>query len=124
MLFNTLCALNNLLIKEDGLDTNWMGFEESLQEDQLARNKLPLILLHLHSLYVENSNSIPTQPYTQPEWKCKLEGRKKIFTCNNKRVVRNMTQSLFIERLVEYFNICYKRGQIVWPRRTCSDTNT
>ena len=24
MLFKTLCALHNLLIKEDGLDTNWM----------------------------------------------------------------------------------------------------
>ena len=106
MLFKTLCALHNLLIKEDGLDTNWMGFEESLQEDQLARNKFPSMLLRLHSLYVENSNSTPTRPYTQPEWKRKLEGRKELFTCNNKRVVRKMPQSLFIECLVEHFNIC------------------
>ena len=50
MLFKTLCALHNLLIKEDRLDTNWMGFEESLQEDQVSRNKFPSMLLRLHSL--------------------------------------------------------------------------
>ena len=57
MLFKTLCALHNLLIKEDRLDTNWMGFEESLQEDQVSRNKFPSMLLRLHSLYVENCNT-------------------------------------------------------------------
>ena len=28
-LFKTLCALHNFLIKADGLDTSWMGIEES-----------------------------------------------------------------------------------------------
>ena len=124
MLFKTLCALHNLLIKEDRLDTNWMGFKESLQEDQVSRNKFPSMLLRLHSLYVENCNTIPNRPYSQPEWKRKLERRKELFTDNNKRAVRKMPQSLFIECLVEHFNICYENGEIVWPRRTRSDNNT
>ena len=81
------------------------------------------MLLRLNSLYVENSTSTPTQPYTQPEWKRNFEGRKDFFTCNNKIVVRKMPQSLFIECLVEHFNICYERGKNVWPRRKRIDTN-
>ena len=50
MLFQTLCALHNYLIKEDGLDTNWMHFEEAHQEDQVSINKFPAMLLCLHSL--------------------------------------------------------------------------
>ena len=32
-LFKTLCVIHNLLLKADGLDIDWMGYEESLVED-------------------------------------------------------------------------------------------
>ena len=101
-----------------------MVFEESLQEDQLARNQFPSMLLLLHSLYVEYSNSNSVQPYTQHQWNPKLEQRKELFTYKNKRVVRKMPQSLFVECLVEHFNICCERGKNVRPRRSRSETNT
>ena len=64
MVFKTLCAIHNFLIKEDGLDTYWMGYEEAHAEDKLSRNKFPSILLRLHSLYVEQTNSTQPQSYT------------------------------------------------------------
>ena len=64
MVFKTLCAIHNFLIKEDGLDTNRMGYEEAHAEDKLSRNKFPSILLRLHSLYVEQTNSTQPQSYT------------------------------------------------------------
>ena len=64
MLFKSLCALHNYLIKEDGLDTNWLGYEEAYREDQMSRNLFPPMLLRCHSLYVEQSNSSQSQPYT------------------------------------------------------------
>ena len=116
MLFKTLCAVHNFLIKEDGLDVNWMNFEDAHQEDLIVRNKYPSMLLRLHNLYVENRSSSTSPTYTSPPFKEKLERKKASFTLNNKRVVRLMPQSLFIECLVEHFNICYNKGLVVWPR--------
>ena len=52
-----------------------------------------------------------------------MERNKNLFNVNNKRIVRLMPQALFIECLVEHFNICYKKGEIVWPRRKHNESN-
>ena len=72
--FKTLCALHNMLIKSDGLDTNWMGYDQLLMQDQQKRDQLPPMLLCLHSLYVEqmNATSRSSDTYVAPGWKRKL----------------------------------------------------
>ena len=117
MLFKTLCALHNFLIKEDGFETNWMHFGDTYQEDVTTRNKFPLMLLRFHNQYVEHRSYALPQAYTHPLWKENLARKKASFTFNNTRVVRLIPQALFIECLVENFNICYSKGLIVWPRR-------
>ena len=123
MLFKTLCAFHNMLIKEDGLDCNWMNYREALDQDQMNRNQFPPTLLRLHSLYVDQQNSSIEDQNVYPEWKRRLERSKDQFTFNNKRIVRKMPQHLYIECLVEHFNICYKKQQIVWPRRNLTHNN-
>ena len=39
------------------------------------------------------------------------------YTINGKRVVKNMSLSIFQDRLVEHFDIRFKKNDIVWPRR-------
>ena len=92
-----------------------MVFKEDIQEDQLERNQYSSMLLCLHSLYTEHSNSTPTQPYTPPQWKQQIEREKELFTFNNKMVVRKIPQSLFVECLVEHFNIFYKKDIMFGP---------
>ena len=73
-LFKTLCALHNLLIKADGLDMNWLGYEEALDEYVTKRNQFPVMLLRLHSLYVEMENERRQVElrYQAPAWKREL----------------------------------------------------
>lgn len=119
-LFKISCALHNMLIKSDGIDTNWMGYDQALMQDQQRRVQFPPMLLCLHSLYVEqiHTTSRSSDAYVASDWKRKLERLKDMFTVNGVRKARLMPQSLFIECLVEHFNIMYQRQQIVWPRRT------
>ena len=49
-LFKTLCAIHNLLLKADGLNIDWMGYEEALEQDNEKRNQFPPMLLRLHNL--------------------------------------------------------------------------
>ena len=123
-MFKTLCGLHNLLIKVDGLDTNWMGVEEARDEDVRKRTTLPPMLLRIHKLFIEQETSVSEEQntYVPPDWKRSLARSKHTFTVNNKRVVRKMPQSLFVECLVEHFHILYSQNNIVWPRRK-KDTN-
>ena len=122
MLFKTLCALHNILLKEDGLDKNWMGVQQAQEEDIRHRNQMPAMLLRLDSLFVEYSNSTNSTnnesvPYEVPAWKRQLQRRSHSFTINNACVVCLMPQHLFVECLVEHFSILYERKEVVWPRR-------
>ena len=57
-LFKILCSLHNLLIKADGLGMNCLGYDEALDEDVTKRNQFPVMLLRLHSLYIDMENEI------------------------------------------------------------------
>ena len=63
-----------MLIKYDGLDTNWMEICQEKQQYWRARNQFPPMLMRLDSLTVENGHStnIDEQPYQVPNWKHKL----------------------------------------------------
>ena len=122
MLFKTIYALHNILLKEDGLDKNWMGVQQAQEEDIRHRNQMPAMLLRLDSLFVEYSNSTNTTnnesvPYEVPAWKIQIQRRSHSFTINNARVVCLMPKHLFVECLVEHFSILYERKEVVWPRR-------
>ena len=122
ILFRTLCALHNILLKEDGLDKKWMRVQQAQEEDIRHCNQMPAILLRLDSLFVEYSNSANAKnsesvPYEVPAWKRKLQRRSQSFTINNARVDRLMPQHLFVECLVEHFSILYERKEVVWPKK-------
>ena len=126
MLFKTLCALHNILIKAYGLDTNWMGVSQAQELDRTSRVQLPPMLLCLHAFYMENTSSHTrgNDGESLPDWKSMLSRRKHQFTINDHRIVRMMPQSLFVECLVEHFNIMYQKKEIVWPRRNNNEEQT
>ena len=123
MLFKTLCAMHNFLIKEDGLDIGWMNYKDMLEEDQMKRNQFPSMLLRLYNLCMEIINSSSEEEETHTPWKRVMCSIKHKFTNKKKRIVRKMPQKIFIECLFEQFTICYKDEKIAWPRRTLTDNN-
>ena len=46
-----------MLIKDDELDTNWMGIIQAQEEDLRARNLFLPMFMRLDSLFVEYNNS-------------------------------------------------------------------
>ena len=68
---------------------------------------------------MEKNAFVPSKhgEYIIPIWKRSIENAKHLFTIDNKRLARKMPQALFIECLIEHFNIMYEQKKIVWPRR-------
>ena len=103
----TCCALHNLLLEYDGLDTNWE--ESQLTEDNetsFAMSRLGNPSFHPHPSNNDNgligngSISLLCREYTR----------------NNCRVVRKMPFELFKQCLINHFDIRFKKNDIVWPQ--------
>ena len=111
----TCCALHNRLLFVDGLHENWDIGKLSTwgkNYNKCNRRSMPFALQRLHSNTKKcndieiDSNELPTNKSTYDK-----------YTIDGKRVVKNMPLSIFQDRLVEHFDIRFKKNDIVWPKR-------
>ena len=73
---------------------------------------MPFALQRLHS-NTQKCNDIEIDSNELPRNKSTYDK----YTIDGKRVVKNMPLSIFQDRLVEHFNIRFKKNDIVWPKR-------
>ena len=116
-LWLTCCALHNMLLYEDGLDTNW---EEGVKSNwEISHNNdtqkvSPYAISRLNrSFGSDNMCDMNTNESVGSH--ISLQCQK--YTVNNKRVVQKMPLHLFKRCLVNHFDIRFKRNDIVWPSR-------
>ena len=104
----TCCALHNLLLDHDGLDTNW----ERTQLNEHNDTSFAMERLGNPSLNINTSNNVNDVPqYANFSSLCKD------YTRNGYRVVRKMPLELFKQCLINHFDIRFKRNDIKWPKR-------
>ena len=116
-LWLTCCALHNMLLYEDGLDTNW---EEGVKSNwEISHNNdtqkvSPYAISRLNRSFVSNNmGDMNTNDYVGSHISVQCQK----YTVNNKRVVQKMPLHLFKRCLINHFDIRFKRNDIVWPSR-------
>ena len=121
-IFKTCCALHNMLLEIDGIDSevNWLrnwGLHNSV--DDVLEN-VPYALLRLQSpasvraydtsrMRSECYTRYPDQDKNHSEVAAGINDRDILF-------VRNISQDLFRRKLVEHFDILFERRALQWPR--------
>ena len=104
----TCCALHNRLLFIDGLHENWdIGKLSNWGGKYYKSNKLttPVALQRLHGQVKTTGFKLGTNTSADK------------YTVNGKRIVKKIPLSIFQDRLVEHFDIRFKKNDIVWPRR-------
>jgi hypothetical protein len=132
----TCCALHNMLLEADGLNRPWDGvsFPTSEWEGDLGcleMNDLPQAFIRLVSpadIRKFDSSSSGTILATRDEHEDSSDEEsansiEEPVTANNLRVVRHLSMSYFCSKLVEHFDINWRRGEIVWPRSRGTRSN-
>ena len=117
-LWLTCCALHNMLLNVDGLDSNWenggksdwemfqMTYERNHSGQQFAIERLHR---HSDSQSTHKSNVLDDSEHISRS--CQK------YTVNGKRIVHDMPLSLFRKCLINHFNIRFKQNTVVWPKR-------
>jgi hypothetical protein len=136
MIWKTCCALHNWLLEVDGLDERWEEGVRSPWEGELGqyeeedielipqniRRRLTPDELRIYDSsgmhHVENDES------DDESNACNNEGEEVEPTIEEPlpppgqvRLVRKLTRDQFRRRLVEHFDILFRKNQIQWPRR-------
>ena len=123
----TSCALHNLLLEVDGLSENWSG-EIGLFDYDVDSDKIPFAMRRLQNpSNRRNYDSSDMGPghidNASPDNDDTVEETVVLNTCinNNVRIdcvhdVHLFTSNFFREKLIEHFDIQFKRNKIRWPR--------
>ena len=104
----TCCALHNLLLDYDGLDSNWDN------GNNMNGIEMPFAITRLNqptSHPVDSNSNDGIVPEKLLSTLCKK------YTRNNYRIVKDMPLELFKKCLVNHFDIRFKKNDIVWPVR-------
>jgi hypothetical protein len=118
----TCCALHNWLLDEDGLDemwengvpSKWEGELGQHDEEDIPNNDMENLSHNFSGIAFDNDedhNTVETMSHdsTLPD---------------GTRIVRLLSQKFFRERLVEHFDILWKRNELQWPSRTGESSPT
>jgi hypothetical protein len=137
MVWKTCCALHNWLLDIDGLDERWMQGVPSPWEGELGEfdaEDLELIPEHIRNrleLYNLSSDDIAEQDHDNSsdehddeEYNTNMallqtveEPMLPATSGGPVRIVRKLTHDQFRSRLVDHFDILFKKNEIKWPRR-------
>ena len=114
--WKTCCALHNSLLHIDGLHEGWESGEKSKWQKELSdrNNTLPKLNFAEQRL---NSQPVAEHAYLDNNGEGLSQDLFKQFEVDNKRIVQKMPLSLFMDRLVENFDIRFKNNDITWPKR-------
>jgi hypothetical protein len=104
----TCCALHNKLLFVDGLHKNWQSGAKSYYEDEKISDEVPFAIERLTREHEQGTKSTRTV-YRQSFFDK--------YSVNNKRIVSKMPLKLFQDRLIQHFDIRFKRNDISWPKR-------
>jgi hypothetical protein len=127
MIWATCCAFHNMLLEVDGLDEPWNGLRVPTSQWEghlggLDDEDVPLAMRRLLSpgaLRAYDTSSIGTrQNFSLDEGEntdvVNMEGND---GGGLVREVRLLSLAFFRSKLVEHFNIAWKRNEVVWPTR-------
>lgn len=114
-IWKTCCALHNSLLFIDGLHEGWESGEKSKWQKELSdrNNTLPKLNFAEQRL---NSQPVAEHAYLDNNGEGLSQDLFKQFEVDNKRIVQKMPLSLFMDRLVENFDIRFKNNDITWPK--------
>ena len=129
----TCCAFHNMLLDVDGLDDKW---EKSLNASRWQRgagnfdnSDIPAPIRRLHqSIGIQNSSfdlsgmgrgtDAPSLAGVQSRTNNAVgPNAEQMIEDDGTMVVRHMPQDLFRSKLVEHFQILFRKNQIKWPSR-------
>ena len=128
MVWQTCCALHNMLLDIDGLNKPWDGVNMQTSDYSgsfgcLDYDDMPFAVQRLYSpgeIRAYDTSLMLVQPCPiqdddDDEHFC--DGKKKSDNSSDSiRVVRNLSLEYFHARLVEHFDIKFKAGEVHWPR--------
>lgn len=124
--WRTCCALHNWLLEIDGLDGDWEG-QIGLHDTRDVMQHLPFAVQRLHDGWdprtFDASGLGPGDDRINRELSMEANnntddddtGRADV------KIVRHLTLNNFRGRLIEHFDIMFKRNQLVWPQRMSID---
>jgi len=125
----TCCALHNWLLEHDGLDERWESGVQSDWEGELGQHNEQEVANAIHNL----RNPAECRGYDMSgmsfgnDVDLDIEGTVTMgeeissdnFTSQDGvRIVCKLSQKHFRQKLVEHFDILWRRNDLVWPQRT------
>ena len=99
----------------DGLDKSWTTGVNSNWGKEYHKHKKKALLFTLKRLYSKDSRA-NSNVVIESDTTMKIKSYMK-YTVDGKRVIHKMPLSIFQERLIEHFDIRFKRNTIVWLTR-------
>ena len=132
-IWTTCCALHNMLLEVDGNDIEWDGHEGEFDFDEHA-DTLPFALQRLSSPgEVRNYDSSGMGPgvVTEKEEESISDEQPLVdnfyqtdqVSFNHINDVCFLTADIFQQKLIEHFDILFRKHKIVWPKRKhCKET--
>ena len=122
----TCCALHNLLLEEDGLSVDWGG-EIGLFDYDEESDKIPFAMRRLQNPSLRRNydssgmgpgdidiaalnNDAPVEVFLSPY--ASVQGDIRMDEVND---VHLLTSDFFREKLIEHFDIQFKKNNIRWP---------
>lgn len=121
MIWATCCALHNMLLEGDGLDEPWDGVRISTSQwtGNLGEQEVDEAPFAMHRLFspadIENDTSSTGQDRVDGD--INIEEVEDGYMPNVVREVGKLGLGFFRSKLVEHFNIAWKRNEVVWPSR-------
>jgi hypothetical protein len=119
----TCCALHNWLLDMDGLDEQWETGVQSDWEGPLGEHKDEVLPNANQNLRYDTSGRISFGNDVDPnigshDMEDDTAFHDDSTLHDGTRIVCKLSQKYFREKLVEHFDIVWRRNEVVWPRRT------
>jgi hypothetical protein len=112
--WKTCCALHNMLLEIDGFDEMWQG---SIPNTAHGEGNTCFALQRLNSPDLESFTVFRPTEGLLPSSGPVVELPTLVNNLSAPRIVRNMGQDEFRQKLVEHFDILFWQNKIVWPKR-------
>ena len=125
----TCCALHNFFLKEDNLDEMWDaskylflegGHEERDVQHYLSAENPRDALAGMHG-YDQSGMGAGSEDGTIPLASIEEAKEDSMMSASSHTCVRKMKRDDFKARLIEHFDILWRKNQIKWPSRTGSE---
>eukprot|EP00957_Ditylum_brightwellii_P131682 10043021-Ditylum_brightwellii.AAC.1 len=72
-MWQTCCALHNMLLKSDDLDKNWIGVNQNAEDEEEASYEVPFAVSRLNRDMNDSIEGIASLPTGDYEWKNELD---------------------------------------------------